>query len=205
MILEACVETVQQAIAAEQNGATQIELCSHLNLDGLTPPISLVEQVLEKINIPVKVMIRPENNFRYSVRVLNRMLDKIKDFQDFAIAGFVFGLLDEHRSVHMNSTRELCQAAGSIPCTFHKAIDATADPCAAALQLTSISNLKSILSSGGAATAVEGLIVLDQMQAACPRLQIIAAGSITYENLPDLLSKTMLQSFHGRRIVQGIT
>ena len=37
MVREACVETVEEAIKAEANGADQIEFCSRLDLDGLTP------------------------------------------------------------------------------------------------------------------------------------------------------------------------
>jgi copper homeostasis protein len=59
LILEACVETLEEAIKAEENGACRLELCSRLDLDGLTPDIELTKQVLEKVSIPIKVMIRP--------------------------------------------------------------------------------------------------------------------------------------------------
>ena len=58
LIKEACVETVEQAIKAEKNGADQIELCSRLDLDGLTPDFDVIRKVLSLIKIPVKVMIR---------------------------------------------------------------------------------------------------------------------------------------------------
>ena len=37
MLVEACVETLEEALQAEKNGAHRIELCSRLDLDGLTP------------------------------------------------------------------------------------------------------------------------------------------------------------------------
>ena len=46
LIKEACVETVEQAIKAEKNGADQIELCSRLDLDGLTPDFDVIRKVL---------------------------------------------------------------------------------------------------------------------------------------------------------------
>ena len=37
ILLEACVETLSEAKNAVKFGANRIELCSHLDLDGLTP------------------------------------------------------------------------------------------------------------------------------------------------------------------------
>ena len=65
--LEACVETLEEAILAERNGANRLELCSRLDLDGLTPNLNLTKKIMEKISIPIKVMIRERGgNFVYS-------------------------------------------------------------------------------------------------------------------------------------------
>ena len=56
--LEACVENLEEAILAEKKGANRLELCSRLDLDGLTPNFNLTKKVLKKISIPIKVMIR---------------------------------------------------------------------------------------------------------------------------------------------------
>ena len=56
--LEACVETLEEAILAEKKGANRLELCSRLDLDGLTPNLNLTKKVMKKISIPIKVMIR---------------------------------------------------------------------------------------------------------------------------------------------------
>jgi copper homeostasis protein len=65
-----------------------------------------------------------------------------------------------------------------------------------------ISNVKFILTSGGAATAVDGITSLKSMQStAGSYIKIIAAGKVTPENLPYLIEKTGLQYFHGRKIL----
>ena len=51
--LEACVETLEEAILAERNGANRLELCSRLDLDGLTPNLNLTKKIMEKISIPI--------------------------------------------------------------------------------------------------------------------------------------------------------
>jgi copper homeostasis protein len=39
IIKEACTGSVQESIAAYEQGAQRVELCSRLDLDGLTPSI----------------------------------------------------------------------------------------------------------------------------------------------------------------------
>lgn len=43
---EACIESVAEGVAAYEQGAGRVELCSRLDLDGLTPSI---EDTLELI------------------------------------------------------------------------------------------------------------------------------------------------------------
>ena len=51
IIKEACVETLDEAIFAQNKGADRIELCSDLALDGLTPSKNLVAMILIKREI----------------------------------------------------------------------------------------------------------------------------------------------------------
>ena len=57
IIKEACVEGYQEAMLAEKLGADRIELCSHLDRDGLTPERETIIDVLRSISIPIKIMI----------------------------------------------------------------------------------------------------------------------------------------------------
>ena len=54
IIKEACVETLDEAIFAQNKGADRIELCSDLALDGLTPSKKPFLKVLNHISIPIK-------------------------------------------------------------------------------------------------------------------------------------------------------
>ena len=64
---EACVDNIDAAINVEKKGADQIELCSRLDLDGLTPSKKLILQTIKRVSIPIKVMIRSRpGNFIYN-------------------------------------------------------------------------------------------------------------------------------------------
>ena len=67
IVKESCVESLSEALKAEQNGADRIELCSRLDLGGLTPNRELIRHVSSRLSIPIKVMIRPRaGNFIYN-------------------------------------------------------------------------------------------------------------------------------------------
>ena len=75
ILKEVCVDSFEDAINAEKNGANRIELCSRLDLDGLTPSKKLISKVFSKLNIPIRVMIRPKQpSFIYSEEEIRQML-----------------------------------------------------------------------------------------------------------------------------------
>ena len=82
LIKESCVETYDEAMNAEIRGADRIELCSRLDLDGLTPSKELVKRLVSDLTIPLKVMVRPrKGDFCYSNEEINQMHDDILYFK----------------------------------------------------------------------------------------------------------------------------
>ena len=61
-IKEVCVESLEDAVIAEKNGANRIELCGRLDLDGLTPSRKLIKETFSVLKIPIRVMIRPKHS-----------------------------------------------------------------------------------------------------------------------------------------------
>ena len=53
MILEACVETLQEALKAQEKGANRIELCGDLSVGGITPSYALIESAVKLLKIPI--------------------------------------------------------------------------------------------------------------------------------------------------------
>ena len=89
---EVCVDTLEDAIQAEMNGADQIELCSRLDLDGLTPSQELLEQAFSKIKIPIKPMLRLRGgDFVYTRQEKDAMLHTLEILKQFDCKSIVFG------------------------------------------------------------------------------------------------------------------
>lgn len=201
--LEACVETFEQAKNAENNGATHIELCGALHLDGLTPSYELIRKCKEELNLLTKVMIRPRGgDFEYNSAEIAQMKTDIEYCKSIGVYGVVFGCL-KGETVDIALTKELATLAKPLEVTFHKAIDYTVNIVEATKQLVSLFPIiDCILSSGGAKTAKEGKTILQEMmEISAGKLNIIPAGKITNLNYQNLHQELGAKSYHGKLIV----
>ena len=203
LILESCVETYEEAIKVERGGANRIELCSRLDLGGLTPSKELVKKLVKKLNIPLKVMVRPrKGDFYYNDEEIKQMHRDILDFKSLGVFGVVFGVLKYDKSVNINVVNELVSRSNGMDITFHKAFDETIDLIDTYKNLISHTKINSILTSGGAKSAVLGRNMLRKiLDIKTDRIKIISAGSITYENLHEVHDLIGGVEYHGRRII----
>ncbi len=199
-IVESCVETLEQAAFAEKNGADQLELCTALEHDGLTPPEQLIADVLSTVSIPVKVMLRHRpGNFEYNTADIVQLKSDLKRISGLGVSGIVFGAI---RNGDLDyDLISLLAGMALIPMTVHKAIDQITDRIGAIKILGEIDGVESVLSSGGRSTALSGASELRKMvETASSRLQIIAAGKITVANRHKVYQLTSAPALHGRKI-----
>ena len=203
IVKEACVERLDEAILAEKNGADRIELCSRLDLDGLTPHRKMIQDVINSVKIPVKVMIRPRGgNFVYHGKELDVMKEDILYCKRVNVSGIVFGVLKDDKTVDLIATRLLTDTAAGLEITFHKAIDEVSSIFTELDRLRSIQAVTNILTSGGADSAMEGSDTLKEMVTRYKgQLTIIAAGKITEQNIVKVNELIGAQEYHGRKIV----
>ena len=84
----------------------EIELCGHMEHDGLTLNIYEVVKCVNESIHPVRVMIRTHNNgFNVSSEDINRMIDDIKYITKYCNpAGFVYGFLSDDQKKHIYDT-----------------------------------------------------------------------------------------------------
>ena len=206
IVKEACVERLDEAILAEKNGANRIELCSRLDLDGLTPHRNMIKDVINSVKIPVKVMIRPRaGNFVYHDQELDVMKDDILYCKRVNVSGIVFGVLKEDKTVDLLATRLLSDMASGLEITFHKAIDEVSSIFPELDRLRSIQAVTNVLTSGGADSAMEGCDTIKEMVNRFKgQLTIIAAGKITEQNIVKVHELTGAEEYHGRKIVENL-
>ncbi|MBK8621567.1 MAG: copper homeostasis protein CutC [Saprospiraceae bacterium] len=199
---EACVDTIDAALSAEAAGAHQIEWCSSLELDGLTPDFEETQKLLKIIRIPVKVMIRHRpGDFIYDTLDENILVSQAKQFSEQdKVSGLVFGACTPEGSLDIRQINNIAMIAGDKSLTIHKAIDTCKDILTETTRLNQIPGDLYILSSGGHNTAWDGRDLLLEMKALF-KGQIIAAGKIDSQNLVTLHSFLTLLYYHGRKIV----
>jgi len=183
MLLEICAATIQSAINAESAGAQRIELCNELAVGGITPSFGMLKTVLEKVSIPVFVLIRPRSgNFTYTKQEFEVMKADIIQCKTMGCAGIVSGVLKENNTVDIERTQELVALSQPLPFTFHRAFDWVVNPVQALEQLAEI-RVNRILTSGQQPAAVQGLQLLLQLkEKATNRLIILPGGGINPEN-----------------------
>src|SRR3954447_25231071 len=96
LLVEACVESVESAVAAQLGGASRLELCANLSVGGTTPSVALIEQVRARVRIPIAVMIRPRGGtFVHSTHEVEQMIREIDTVRRVGVDAVVIGVLDE--------------------------------------------------------------------------------------------------------------
>jgi len=197
VLLEVCVETVASAIAAERGGAHRIELCSSLAVEGVTPDITLIEDVRRQVAIPLHVLIRPRaGDFHYTAIEFEAIKNEIRQAKQLGADGLVFGALDASSRIDVSRTRELVKLARPLTVTFHRAFDACTD-LPSALDEVVRTGADRVLTSGGARTADEGVAMLAQLvKFAAGRIEIMACGRIREENIRRIVDSTGVREVH---------
>jgi copper homeostasis protein len=198
-LLESVVETVDQARAAARAGADRLELCVRLDTGGVTPPPALLEAVIGSVSIPVFVMIRPRpGDFVYTDAELAQASRDLAVAREFGAAGIVLGLLLRDGRIDVERTRHLVRTADGLPVTFHRAFDAVSDQ-ETALEDAIAAGVSRLLTSGGAATALDGADRLRTLvDRAGDRLTVMAGGGVRASNVRALLGRTGVREVHAR-------
>lgn len=204
--LEICCDSIHSALIAEQGGADRIELCSALDLGGLTPGMGLIQKCTAQLHIPVYVLIRPrQGDFLYSQAEFDIMLSDIELALEAGAEGIVSGVLKTNGSIDIERTKILIDQCRGAAFTFHRAFDMCCDPLEALEQLIDLGAHR-ILSSGQSANALEGAEMLGRLQkAAGERIRLMAGHGVRPANLPEILAKSAVQEVHlsARKTVQS--
>ena len=197
VLLEVCVGSTDDAVAATRAGANRLELCGALELGGLTPSLGLIESVVSEVDLPVMVMLRPRaGGFAYSDHELGAMVRDAELALAAGARGIVFGVLNQRREINRNQTQQLVAAAQGRDTVFHRAFDSTIDHHAALRALTDL-GVTRVLTSGGAGSAEEGTAAIRELVCRGGNaIEILPCGRIMPHNVCKLVEETGCSQVH---------
>lgn len=176
-ILEACVGSVESALAADRGGATRLELCGDLIVGGTTPSPYLFTEIRKYTDIRTHVLIRPRfGDFCYTDSEFQIMKGEIGEFRRLGAEGVVIGMLKPDGTLDVERMAELKAAAGDMSVTLHRAFDVCINPMEALEQAIAL-GFDTILTSGQKNSALEGAALLKELEEQGQGRIVIQAGA----------------------------
>jgi copper homeostasis protein len=206
-MLEIIVETVSDATAAEQGGATQLDLKSDFVEDGLTPTAGTVERICSRANVDVIVMVRARTNgMVLTPDDLAIMTADIRLAAERGADGFLLGAITPEGQIDSDAIQKLQEAAGELPLHFHLAWEMTRDPGEALEELVRL-DVKTARTTGGqglGGKAVDAMaqikVFREQLEG---RLDLLLAGGVSRQNVARLVAGTGLVHAHAGSSVRN--
>ncbi|HEX3075920.1 MAG TPA: copper homeostasis protein CutC [Lachnospiraceae bacterium] len=205
-LLEACVDSVESAIAAQDGGAERLELCSNLIIGGTTPGIKLFHEVQRNVSIPIRVLIRPRyGDFLYTKYEYEIVKQEVQMFREAGAEGIVIGCLNEDGTLDMERTTELFEQSKGMKVTVHRAFDMVKDPMAAFEQLKEL-GVDAVLTSGQRNHCLEGADLIRKLvDSAKNRIHILVGGGVNATIIEQMIERTGAKHFHmsGKEIISS--
>jgi copper homeostasis protein len=197
--LEVIVQSVDDAVAAEQGGADRLELVRDLGRDGLTPDLALADAICARVRVPVRVMIREEEPFvASSPAVIERMATSAARFARLPIDGLVIGILGSDGGIAADAMRTVLDAAPRCRVTFHRAIEHVRDRAQALSALAAFPPIDRVLSAGGPGDWAARVRTVEEMSAESPSgVRVMMAIGLELNGL-DLLRPLEIDAHIGR-------
>lgn len=194
---EICANSVASCIAAQEGGADRVELCAGIPEGGTTPSYGMIHTARESIHIGLNVIIRPRGgDFLYDNLEISQMKQDIITAIELGADGLVFGCLTPEGNVDKAKMKELMEAAGNTPVTFHRAFDHTSDPFKAMEDIIDLGCCR-ILTSGCRPSAYHGAEnIAELVRRAQNRIIIMPGCGIREENIREIAEITGAEEFH---------
>lgn len=200
--LEVCCADIGSVRAAIKGGAHRIELCSALEVGGLTPSAALIgaaSALCRPVGVRLHVLIRPRpGDYLYTRDEISIMGQDIEIAAGMGADGAVIGVLAADGSIDFVATAHLAGLARlfGLSVTFHRAFDLCKDPFEA-MQVIAETRVSRILTSGQAASAPEGQsLIADLVRRAPKNLTILAGAGINSANAAGLVAATGVTEIH---------
>lgn len=196
-ILEACVDSVASALAADRGGADRIELCGNLVIGGTTPDINLFREIRKHSQIPARVLLRPRfGDFCYDDYEYEILLEDIRMFREAGAEGVVVGSLNPDGTLNERHMEGFRNAAGNMGMTLHRAFDMCVDPYDTFYKAKSI-GVDTILTSGQAPNCAEGQKLISELVSlAGEKMTILVGAGVSAPVIEKMYGLTKATAYH---------
>jgi copper homeostasis protein len=132
------------------------------------------------------------------------LADEVKRLVDAGVAGVVFGVVTGARTIDEAATQRLVSLCTGTDAVFHRVFDETPDPVAS-LDTLIRCGISRLLTSGHAATAIQGVETLARLQQhAAGRIAILPGGGVRAENAREIVRRTGVTQVHARGSQPGV-
>jgi len=199
VLLEVCANSVTSALAAQEGGATRVELCENLYEGGTTPSYGQIAVARNLLHIKIYVLIRPRgSDTLYTDIEFDVMMADVRHCIDAGCDGIVIGMLKPDGTIDKERCSVLVKLAKQhgLGVTFHRAFDLSADLNQSLEDIIEI-GCDRILTSGGRTTAMEGAgIIARLIKQAEGRITIMPGCGISETNAADLVRFTGATEIH---------
>ncbi|MEE0871689.1 MAG: copper homeostasis protein CutC [Bacteroidaceae bacterium] len=210
MKIEVCCPDLASVKRAIEGRADRIELCTALELDGLTPSREEIREAVALCHangVKVHVLVRSrEGNFVYNENEVRQMSDEIVMSLEEGADGIVIGALTEDGALDIPTCQKWIavakewqkeQGRAELGITFHRAFDVCRNPMQALEEIIAM-GCNRLLTSGQEPSAVKGIPMLKKLvEASAGRLCILAGAGVSTENYMQIVEEAGVTEVHG--------
>lgn len=182
-MLEVIALDAADAEAAQAGGAHRLELTVDMAADGLTPPVTVLRDVLSATDLPVRVMLRDAPGF--APGDLDRLRKDAAALREAGASEFVLGFLDATAWVDEAACAALVGELDGCAWTFHRALDNSADPEAAWAVVGGL-GCDTVLAAGSPRGVADGFPVLERLAARQGGVRLLVGGGLKVEHVAPL-------------------
>lgn len=196
LLLEVIVQSVADAREAARGGADRLEVVRAIEDGGLTPPLTLVQQIAAAVPLPLRVLVRENAGYSTHPGERQALRRAAAAFAEAGVDGLVVGFAHAGKP-ELDRVEDVLERARDANVTFHRAFDQLSDPLSAIDAIARIPRIDRVLTSGGEGTAAERCErLLAYQERAGDRLTIIAGGGIDAELLISLVQSGFVKEVH---------
>jgi len=201
VLLEVCIDDLEGARAALRGQAQRLEVCSRLDVGGLTPQDDLLRQLKAETRVPLYCMVRPRGgDFVLRDDDVARTLADRERALDGGADGVVYGWITPDGRVDRAALEQLVARSRGVPVTFHRAFEQVNDP-AQELEVLIACGVTRVLTAGGAKDAHAGRQVLRTLvEAARGRIGVLPGGGVRAHNAAEIVAATGVTELHSSTV-----